>query len=778
MDDESFIGDMKKGGGGGGSGGVSGSGGEAGFGRKNSTTQSRVSRIFHISPPVFRVSRPLLGGGVGGPAPGQRPNQGYAQPMPPPSAYSGSEERDTIGLAISRPRSEVTPRASRTSGAEAEAQGREPRLERKPSKLLPAKPALTLAIPSARGQGTAAGGNANGNENGPPSQQSQSQRLLQPPPTTTRTMTASDRASTMTNMTAFADLDSEAVDDGTQIWRPPPTDPQSATTYYVADRWGNWVLSGEHRRSDVERVAAAAELDTYTPLTKSPIERREEEEAAAMARAMSASIDYAGYGSGSGDRSDDRNDNGYGSDYPKKPQPAFLLVDPNDQSTAYVSASRSSSVYSQASAVRSRPLGPPPPARRRSSGSSRKASAYHKAISGSGGGVNRSDSQASATTINTSSSGPCDDETIIEDNDHDDDNGNGNNDGANGGFNISDIARLSQLSPVAESPSPISMSGSGNRFGGAGRTTGADGAGSNGPYGAFGARYPKIPGRLDGATIRWVPPPKRPNFSSSPQGQPSPTLGAVTPVVNDSPSAYPSPLRPSRPFNKGPVPAMPTSALSNGSGFSPVPTAESAFSQRQRQSQQQQQQQRPPPFLPRTPSPQIQRQSPPLSQDRLSLQQLQYQHPQQRQKQAPRPNPYPTPPSGGPPPPRLDTSSPATASGRQSPHIASQLTASTSSPMSTTTTASSAASSLLAKRVGSDKAAALALDPAGRQRAAQWRRNGNGGGGGGLLSPEMAAGLVSPRGGPMTSGTLPMTPTWQPKLTPTRRGDDLFLSVQ
>ena len=761
-DDESFIGDVKK--------------------DRDSPPQSRASRIFHISPPVFRISRPLGAGPV--PRQDRDRDEGYGQSLPPPpSMYLSGEERDTIGLAISRPRSEATPRASRTSETQA-------RLERKPSRLLPAKPALTLTIPPAQRRGEGAGKNATianrnggGDENGPPSQQSQSQSLQPPPLTTT------DRASTMTNMTAFADLDSEAAE-GQQIWRPPPTDPQSATTYYVADRWGNWVLSGEHRRSDVERAVAAAELDTYTPLTKSPIERQEEE-AAAMARAISASNNYIDYRNGSASGNNYSATGGDGDGYPKKSQPAFLLVDPNDPSMASMSMSRSSSLYSQASAVRpSRPSGSLPPARRRSSGSSRKgrggSGAYYRATSGGGGGIKRSDSkdsQASVTTINTSSSGPFDDETIIEDNDNDNDDDNENN-----GMNVSDVARLSQLSPVAESPSPISMGGSGNGVGGAGRNGGVDGGtyGTGGAFGAFGTRYPKIPGRLDGATIRLVPPPKRPNFSSSPPGQPSPTLGAVTPIVTGSPSAYPSPLRPKRPYNRGPTPAMPAyqpavpmSAQSSGSGFSPVPAPASAFSQQQKQQQRtsrelqsQQQQQQMPQVLPRTPSPQIRRLTPPLSQNRHSQQQ--YQHSQQRQIQPQRSNPYPTPPSAGPP--RLDTSSPTTATGRQGPHVASQLTASTASPMSTATS-TSAASSLLAKRVGSDKAAALALDRAGKQRAAPWRRQGGEGDGSGLLSPEMA-GLASPRNGPMTSGTLPMTPTWQPKLTPTRRGDDLFLSVQ
>ncbi|RYP43381.1 hypothetical protein DL770_011686 [Monosporascus sp. CRB-9-2] len=538
---------------------------------------------------------------------------------PPPTYLSSEDNRDTIGLAISRPRSEVTP-------IRQEAQP-----ERKHSRLLPAKPTLTLAIPP---QATASGLSS------------------QKPPRT-------DRASTMTNMTAFADLDTEAAESG-QIWWPPPTDPQSATAYYVADPQGNWVLRDDNRKSEVEQVVQAAELDTYTPLTKSPIEKQEEE-AAAMAGAISAATKF-----------------------PKKPRPVLSLRDPKDPSTP-----RSSSLYSQASAVRQRP--PPPPARR-SSSSSRKDVRP---------GIRRSDSKdshASATTINTSSPSPFDDDAAIE----------------------NDIARLSQLSPVAESPSPRS-----------GRPR---------------VRYSKITGRLDGATIRRVPPPKRPNFSSSPPGQPSPTLGTVLPVVTGSPSAYPPPLRPKR-SNRAPGPAP---IQSTGSGFSPAPPSEVAFPQ----SQQQQQSQRPQPRPLQQQQPSRRPRAPPQQQQ------------QQQQMQSPAPVPAP---------PRLDTLQPQ---GRRSPHIASQIVV--ASPVSTATTTTSAAGSLLAKRIGSDKAAALALDsnPAGSGK--HWRRQ-QGAGGPGLLSPETAAaGLASPRDPPagLGSGTLPMTPTWQPKLTPTRRGDDLFLNVQ
>ncbi|KAK2065281.1 hypothetical protein LY76DRAFT_559614 [Colletotrichum caudatum] len=100
----------------------------------------------------------------------------------------------------------------------------------------------------------------------------------------------------------------------------------------------------------------------------------------------------------------------------------------------------------------------------------------------------------------------------------------------------------------------------------------------------------------------------------------------------------------------------------------------------------------------------------------------------------------------------------------------------------------STTSSLLSKRLGSERAAALALPTAGIRHSPNWRPSRPGGsaaaGAGGrtdmLLSPN--AFFPAPPGFPSRPGAregdLPSTPTWQPKLTPTRRGDDLFLNVQ
>jgi hypothetical protein len=81
----------------------------------------------------------------------------------------------------------------------------------------------------------------------------------------------------------------------------------------------------------------------------------------------------------------------------------------------------------------------------------------------------------------------------------------------------------------------------------------------------------------------------------------------------------------------------------------------------------------------------------------------------------------------------------------------------------------STASSLLAKRVGPNRAADMADSfPSGAVAAAsQWRRDLDIGGPG-----------YDPSTPPRFQRDYPPTPTWEPRLTPTRRGDDLFLDVR
>jgi hypothetical protein len=587
---------------------------------------SRASRIFHISPPILRISRyrPDFIPRAAPPVPRA------VQPEPP--ANTGNVDRGTIGLAISRPRSLIPakPAPQPHSPMTSSPQPVQVPLERKPSKLLPPRPALTLDIP------------LKASTSGAPSSQA--------PPTT-------DRASTLTNMTAFADLDSAAAD-SEQVWRPPPSDPLSATTLYIADKYGNWVLSNHNRQSQIAEVRGVAELDTYTPLTKSPIEKQEE--AAKMAAAISAAAPLG-----------------------TAPQPAFLSQDP-----ARPMYSRTSSFYSQASAPRQ--------TGRRTSSSRNSLSKPRKVSSGSGAG--RPDSKASVTTIQTSSTGGNDGRMSYE----------------------HDIARLSQLSPVKESPDP--------------------------PRGRSQVAYPKIPGRLDGATIRYVPPPKRPNFSGSTSGQTSPTLGVVYPVV-DSPSAYPLPLNPQRP----PRPFAPTQRT--GSGFTPEPPNVEVF---------------PPQVSTRADRMPVSRQR--LQPDPTSMPAVGSYQTVDSRDQGMRTPPQQAIPTFTPSPlsaereTRPPTPPEAGNEDRLRMHIASQYK---TMSFRSSRTASSGASSLVAKRLGSDKAAALVLGP-NRKKAQQWRRQDDDG----VLFSPGATSLASPM------GTLPMTPTWLPKLTPTRRGDDLYLNVQ
>lgn len=105
-----------------------------------------------------------------------------------------------------------------------------------------------------------------------------------PPPQTTK----SKRASTASNHMATNGRDSivtEFAEDGEDmtasalgsalIWRPPNSDANSATTYYVADKWGNWVLGGLGSTPPEEKLDVPAELET--PLSKTAAERKADE---------------------------------------------------------------------------------------------------------------------------------------------------------------------------------------------------------------------------------------------------------------------------------------------------------------------------------------------------------------------------------------------------------------------------------------------------------------------------------------------------------------------
>lgn len=131
-----------------------------------------------------------------------------------------------IGLAVSPPRS-----ATATSQ---EARAEEPMSINQPPQTyapyrpgeqdLP-KPALTLSIPQ----------NLSHEQNA------------------TRTLQSS-RESVMTEFQEDGEGDGLGA---ANTWRPPHTDPQSTTTYYVADRWDNWVKSNTDRDSRLPELPSA-----------------------------------------------------------------------------------------------------------------------------------------------------------------------------------------------------------------------------------------------------------------------------------------------------------------------------------------------------------------------------------------------------------------------------------------------------------------------------------------------------------------------------------------
>lgn len=127
----------------------------------------------------------------------------------------------SIGLAISRPN--TTPSAGTTQGRPLTYTSNTQETQELP------KPTLTLTIPQTPG-----------------SHQQEARVAL------------TGRESIVTEFAEDGEPDSAT---GAHVWRPPPSDPQSATTYYVADKWGNWILGNQKRKSQ------AAELEVPNPLT-------------------------------------------------------------------------------------------------------------------------------------------------------------------------------------------------------------------------------------------------------------------------------------------------------------------------------------------------------------------------------------------------------------------------------------------------------------------------------------------------------------------------------
>ncbi|KAJ3950771.1 hypothetical protein N0V92_012833, partial [Colletotrichum tropicale] len=295
------------------------------------------------------------------------------------------------------------------------------------------------------------------------------------------------------------------------IWRPPSAatgkTPQSATTYYVADKNGNWVLGDP---KSATHMAQLAELDASGASAGGGAKSKPSYAESAM---LAATASKAGIGHGAGSP--------IAPTAPRMPMPpAPVLLPAAEIVPSNLSAphqSRSSSVYSQNTTrpnttfqpgvplpngashpVPSMSFSHPEPPRRRSNSLGRRSSSKSKQPPAAASSVpvpsaaaatpqvkapQRSDShdshvsQASVTTI--ASSAATDPDPILE---------------------------QSNLSPVVESP-----------------------ASNTSPTGRSPVSYPVIPGRTSskpGNNLRLLAPPTR-QFAALPPGQPSPTLGML-----------------------------------------------------------------------------------------------------------------------------------------------------------------------------------------------------------------------------------------------------------
>ncbi|OIW28929.1 hypothetical protein CONLIGDRAFT_399892 [Coniochaeta ligniaria NRRL 30616] len=576
------------------------------------------------------------------------------------------QRKETIGLALSPPRSAAA--TAQGSRVRSPMSADQPPKTYKPytpdSHGLP-KPALTVIIPQDSGQ---------------PQKEA---RNLQ-----------SSRDSVVTEFQE--DGEGESVG-GSNIWRPPPTDPQSTTTYYVADKWGNWILSNKDRTSNVaelpssvNRTKAERAMDANP---ESPVDRT-----MLMARGTQLSKPGSTRQTGPGARLG----------------PPIELKDK-------LQAPRSSSVYSNFSLPQSvapgsgnhLPVTSVSLAQENSAAGTKGQEASKRRKSKGASRQNKRRSQDSATTIASSVAEVDEEGDAIEDDPQD------------------------GLSPVVESPrTPVSS----------GRSP---------------VTYPKLPAAARDAPDRrkqqghkQLPTPPKTlqptltlfprNTRNEPLGtmpldplrQPSPTLGTVDV----------SPLKGQR------NPAVAQRSSTAKQQFMRVPALN--------------------PNPPRNPaefktgSPEMRSGLAPPEGEK----QEQYQHHHRRGSSLQQPqqellyqqsswsNLHPVQGQG-------DSRSSASQAQLSRSRLPDRILISPASATTNGSVESAGSSFLLTKRLGADRAAALTLgeDLGGQSaRRVKWQRDQEGPG---FIGRETAA-------------ALPATPGWLPKLTPTRRGDDLFLNVQ
>ncbi|KAK3328374.1 hypothetical protein B0T19DRAFT_189126 [Cercophora scortea] len=653
---------------------------ESGFSKmSDSWSFGRKSNSHPSSPHMMQISAPI-----------HNPPATLDFRRPPPGA---------IGLAVSPHRAEMAvSNATRTNPAlrtplSTMVLPQPPRMQTPTRDPSPPKPALTLAIPKA--------------------------------PTATVAAPTNARDSIVTEFAEDGDPDSLP---GTSIWRPPPTDPQSATSYYFADKGGNWILRNKStRKPELGQIPATPELELPSPQDKTKAERAQDAyagfspNAAVSPLRVPSKSAQAKLGSPIAFK-DQRKDRRVSRPYSTVSGPLPFTPESADR----IPASKQTAAAPDGFFVMTKDT-------RELVGGKTKRRASRRA--------SRRVSQDSATSIESGAAGSGDDD-IMED-------------------------EQENLSPVVESPgieagrSPVS--------------------------------YPKIrhqnegqslmPGNAPGFSM-FPPPPRREDLNAS--HQPSPTLGAA--VVVD--------IGPKRLMNVptlNPVPNRNPGQLRTGSPETRVAVEQ----QRQRPPQQRQQPQQ---HRHRNeqrhssvgywdePQPQAERRRPspayelPAENDsqqnyRAPPKQQQYQQQQQQQQQQRRQAPRPEHASQSNArhehwrPPQPPKPQPQQQNQRVPQQMQSQYRPTQQIP-------DVGQSKLLAKRLGAEKAATLALGSGGqipvRKTRDGWARESIG-------PPNLTPGASENKTASDRYVDLempPITPGWVPELTPTRRGDDLFLNVQ
>jgi len=242
----------------------------------------------------MRISRRLSrfrGGDISGPLHGTAPAM-TMNGVPPPKqfpmgSYAPTDWRpDSIGMALTHSTQRVGAAPPRKSppppmptlplrAAAAKINRRVKPSQSSPGRTSPGrKPVLSLTIPSAASSPTPHMALPNA------PQPAMLANLPPPPPRPFRPGSNNTTTTDGTTRTEFEE-DGERDYNASQIWRPPPATPQSASAVYVADKYGNWVLADERQRKRISVV----ELEGTTPNTKTAAEKSNADAALAAATA-------------------------------------------------------------------------------------------------------------------------------------------------------------------------------------------------------------------------------------------------------------------------------------------------------------------------------------------------------------------------------------------------------------------------------------------------------------------------------------------------------------